>query len=126
MTETWLNEGVLLSFDELVRIELGPQIIALDYTTTNLHDNVTAPHYRRGKIDAYGKRIDPDAGGLMHCVDWRAKHVPHIWKIYQLQDVVEVNPIIREEVTVQRFIKVDERLDKDEAIAAARTLRGSM
>ena len=125
----WLNPEVLCSFgDDQVRIELGPQIIELDCTDENLHDEVTAPHYKIGGIDAYGRVIRPDEaevlvqknpvgvvnkGEKMHCVDWRAKHVPHVWKVYQLQETDD-GP--------NRFIQVGECADKAMAITSAEEL----
>ncbi len=124
----WLNPDVLCSFgDDQVRIELGPQIIELDCTDENLRDEVTAPHYKIGGIDAYGRVIRPDEaevlvqknpvgvvnkGEKMHCVDWRSKHVPHVWKVYQYDG--------------ERFIQVGERADKAEAIAWAEELLREM
>ncbi len=124
----WLNPDVLCSFgDDQVRIELGPQIIELDCTDENLRDEVTAPHYKIGGIDAHGRVIRPDEakvlvqknpigivnkGEKMHCVDWRCKHVPKIWKVYQYDG--------------ERFIQVGERADKTEAVAWAEELLGGM
>ena len=51
-------------------------------------------------------------GDKMTCVDWRDIHVPHIWKIYELQDGL--------------FIKVDETEDKDDALKRAQKLFGEM
>ncbi len=124
----WLNPDVLCSFgDDQVRIELAPQIIELDCTDENLSDKVTSPHYKIGGIDAYGRVIRPgeaevlvqrnpvgvvNKGEKMHCVDWRSKHVPHVWKVYQYDG--------------ERFIQVGERADKAEAIAWAEELLGGM
>ena len=136
----WLNPDVLCSFgDDQVRIELGPQLIELDCTDENLRDEVTHPQYKIGGRDAYGrvirlseaeKPMDPTGYGVvekgekMHCVDWRSKHVPHLWKIYQLQDTDDVDPKTGD--PVQRFIKVDEVEGRDEALKRARTIRGEM
>ena len=92
--------------DDTVRIELGPQLIELDATDANLADEVTAPHYHEGAIDALGKRIFK--GQKMTCVDWRAKHVPHVHKVYQHDG--------------KRFQLVDEYENEDEAIAFAEGL----
>ena len=152
----WLNPNVLCSFGEdQVRIELGPQIIELDCTDENLSDEVTAPHYKIGGIDAHGRVIRPDEaevlvqknpvgaigkGQKMHCVDWRAKHVPHVWKVYQWQETdqteivsVEVEgggngKLVFEDkvVPVSRFIKVGEFAERTEAIAFAEELLEGM
>ena len=135
----WLNPNVLCSFgDDQVRIELGPQIIELDCTDENLSDEVTSPHYKIGGIDAYGRVIRPqeaevlvqknpvgvvNKGEKMHCVDWRAKHVPFVWKVYQWQETADLNP---DDESIFRFIKVGERADKAEAIAWAEELLGEM
>ncbi len=124
----WLNPGVLCSFgDDQVRIELGPQIIELDCTDANLSDEVTSPHYKIGGIDAYGRVIRPqeaevlvqknpvgvvNKGEKMHCVDWRSKHVPHVWKVYQYDG--------------ERFIQVGERADDAEAVTWAEELLREM
>ena len=128
MKENWINEN-LCSFDEKVRIELGPQIIELDCTHANLSDYVTAPHYQAGKIDAYGKTIVPKDGGKMHCVDWREKHVPKVWKVYQWQDTGEV---VKDDKVdgmspgdpIFCFVKVGEYLEKADALKQAKTLAG--
>ncbi len=135
----WLNPDVLCSFgDDQVRIELGPQIIELDCTDENLSDEVTSPHYKIGGIDAYGRVIRPNEaevlvqknpvgavhkGEKMHCVDWRAKHVPHAWKVYQWQETADIDP---DDKPIFRFIKVEELVDKAEAIATAEELLGGM
>ena len=135
MAEKWLAEDKLCTFDEKVRVELGPQIIELDCTAENLRDEVTHPQYRIGKIDAYGRTIMFDAltkaeqaaapkrsagtveqGETMFCVDWRAKHVPHVWKVYQMQETDDI----------ERFIQVDEYEDRDAALARAKELRAEM
>ena len=139
MKQNWLNEN-LCSFDEKVRIELGPQIIELECNDANLSNSVTHPQYHDGGIDAYGRVIRPaksentgprslddmydelekpiakrglvNEGELMACVDWRAKHLPYVWKIYQWQDT--------------GFVQVDQHEDKEAAIAAAETLARGM
>ncbi len=148
MTEKWLQKDKLCTFDEKVRVELGPQIIELDCTAENLRDEITAPHYKIGKIDAYGKIIGYDTfisedldddgeptgnmsnsmklqaarkgsinmGEKMFCVDWRSKHKPYIWKVYKLQKTDDM----------ERFIKVDEYVDLNEALAKAKELRAGM
>ncbi len=154
----WLNPDMLCSFgDDQVRIELGPQIIELDCTDKNLRDEVTSPHYRIGGIDAYGRVIRPDEaevlaqknpvgkvgkGEKMYCVDWRSKHVPHIWKVYQWQPTEQTetisvesenevddqdNPVLVDKVVpVSKFVKVGERADKAEAIVWAEELLEGM
>ena len=125
MAEVWLNEN-LCSFDEKVRVEKGPQIIELECNDANLDDTVTAPHYRIGARDAYGRVIRPgeaidpadsklgvvEKGEKMAVVDWRAKHVPHVWKIYRLDG--------------ERFQQIDAKTDRDEALAAARKIAKEM
>lgn len=127
-----LAKGKLYSFDEKVRVEIGPQIINLDCTDENLSDKVTHRNYRIGTRDAYGKIIRYDEistpelkkkistsmgvvskGEVMSCVDWDAKHVPHLWKVYQIQEVGKDD---------SRFIKVEEFEGKDEALAFAESL----
>lgn len=132
MRQNWLNEN-LCSFDEKVRVELGPQIIELECNDENLADTVTHAIYRDGGIDAYGKVIRPDKvppsaakkvadfsrtfgvvseGEIMHCVDWRAKHAPLVWKIYRWQDT--------------GFVQVDQNEDKEAALVVAETLARGM
>lgn len=118
----WLNEN-LCEIDENVRVELGPQIIELDCTEANLQDTITHPQYKNGARDAHGKIIG--SAEKMHCVDWRSKIVPKLWKIYQIQEVTEINSNGDEE-TVEKYIKVDELEDKDEAISAATALAGGL
>lgn len=146
MEQNWLNEK-LCSFDEKVRVELGPQIIELECNDENLADTVTHAIYRDGGIDAYGKVIRPDRaakgmpgdakriadfsktfgvvneGEIMHCVDWRAKHVPHVWKIYQWQETEDLD---KEGKPVSRFVQVGENEDKAAALAEAAALAGGM
>ncbi|WP_299077900.1 hypothetical protein [uncultured Paraglaciecola sp.] len=105
MKENWLNEN-LCSFDEKVRVELGPQLIELPCTEQTLSDEVTAPHYKEGSPDALGRTIVK--GEKMTCVDWRSKQAPKVWKIYQNVDGV--------------FTKIDESEDKDTALEAARKI----
>lgn len=112
MKENWLNEN-LCSFDEKTRVELGPQMIELDCTGENLSDSVTLPHYKAGAVDALGKVIAPSPkgdGNTMTVVDWRCKHLPKVWKVYQDQD--------------GKFVKVSEYEDKAEALAEAKKLAG--
>lgn len=146
MNENWLNDN-LCSFDEKVRVELGPQIIELDCTLANLDDNVTAPYYRAGTVDALGKEINPspaEDGNTMHVVDRRAKHAPKVWKIYQWQpapqdekDIERYTELVASDddpsedaiaflQSIMRWIKVDENEDKDSAIAIAKQLAEGM
>ena len=118
----WLNEN-LCEINERVRVELGPQIVELDCTEANLSDTVTHPQYKNGGKDAYGKTIGSEA--KMNCVDWRSKLVPHLWKIYEIQEVTEINDNGDEEVC-EKFVKVSEFEGKDEAIAAAIELAGGL
>ena len=117
--EKWLNKKLCSLHGDKVRVELGPQIIELDCTTKNLSDEVTAPHYQLGKVDAYGKIIDPSKRDKMHCVDWRSKHVPHLWKVYEMQETEDFD---KDKKPVSKFIKVAEFENKDEALTSARGL----
>jgi len=129
-----LIKDKLYSFDEKVRVEIGPQIVELDCTETNLDNKVTHPNYQIGKIDAMGKLITAEkvieAGTKMNCVDWRAKLVPHMWKVYQMQ--LDKEQTVRNAITAgikdpkkmkpsMRFIKINEFKLKDDAIAFAET-----
>ena len=58
-----LKKDVLYSFDEKVRVEIGPQIIELDCTDKNLSNGVTHSVYQIGMRDAYGRFIRPDDMG---------------------------------------------------------------
>lgn len=123
----WLVKDKLCSFaKDTVRIELGPQIIELNCNKKNLSNAVTAPHYQVGKIDAYGNRII--LGKKMCCVDWRAIHVPHLWKVYQMKETGELDKatgkiaVDKDGKPIQRFIKVNEYKYKDKAIAYAKGL----
>lgn len=106
-----LIKNKLYSFDEKVRAELGPQIIELDCTDKNLSNDVTHPNYQKGKIDAFGKIIGEHK--KMSCVDWRSKHAPLLWKVYELKEC---------EDSVNRFIKINEFEDKKEALAFAESV----
>ncbi len=135
----WLNPDVLCSFgDDQVRIELGPQIIELDCTDENLRDEVTSPHYKIGGIDAYGRVIRPKEakvlvqknpvgavhkGEKMFVVDWRSKHVPHVWKVYQWQETADLNP---DDEPIFKFVKVAERADRVEAMVLDEEILGGM
>lgn len=147
MTGKWLNDN-LYSIDEKVRVERGPQMIELECNDKNLSDKVTAPHYRIGKRDALGKIIMPEKikveservaaeadpygtvkdGEPMNVVDWRAKHVPHLWKIYQLQETGEVyakddpDGTFKKGDPIERFIKISEVEGKEGALASAQAL----
>jgi hypothetical protein len=146
MTGQWLIEDKLYSLEEKVRIELGPQLVNLECTDENLDDKVTHRNYRIGSRDAMGRIIRPDEmpegkeknivkavlaeeaeqgggygavakGEMMTCVDWRAKHLPHVWKIYQLQSTGTFNKRTGEEIT--RFIQVGEAYEFEEALPIA-------
>jgi hypothetical protein len=109
----WINEN-FCSFDELVRIELGPQVIILDCTEENLSNRITSAHYFTGQKDALGYIIDPSKKGKMHCVDWRQRFVPNVWKIYKFNK------------DLNRFDLVEENENKDEAIKSAQVLLGEI
>lgn len=132
MKEKWLSDR-LCSFDEKTRIELGPQLIELECNTENLRNEVTSAHYQIGKRDALGRIIMPERsshskrddpygyvseGEVMTCVDWECKHKPEIWKVYK-------NEESSGDIT-GGFIKVNEFLDKQEALDFARNLAGEM
>ena len=147
MAENWLKEGVLCSFDELVRIEKGPQVVELECNDANLSNDVSHANYQIGKRDALGKIIRPDDvdaaskpaldrvvardarlgiygvvnhGETMAVVDRKAIHAPYLWKIYQWQDSGELDDVTGE--SVFRFIKVNEVAGKDQALAQAQAL----
>mgnify|MGYP003635276733 CR=1 FL=1 len=116
----WLNPKVC-DFDGKVWVELGPQIIDMECNEANLKNEVTHANYRLGAIDAYGRLIcenrsklhTPDAkvvcyGEEMAVVDWEARHVPRVWKVYERQDGV--------------FIKVFEDKDKNVSINKAKKI----
>lgn len=127
MQETWLTD-TLCSFGEKVRVELGPQIIKLECSESNLSDRVTAPHYHIGGRDAHGRVIMPsklpsgtridtrlgvvETGEPMFCVDWKAKHVPRVWKIYQQRDA--------------KFIQIGQDINREAALALGRTVAEEM
>lgn len=137
MKGKWLVKNVLWTLNELVRIELGPQLVELDCTDENLKNEVTAAHYHVGARDALGRVIRPREAGLpsddklgvvekgqkMVCVDWDARHKPKVWKIYQNQDTevkdMDGNP-------VRRFIQVGEEAAFDVAEAIAVKLARTM
>lgn len=132
-----LAKDKLYSFDEKVRVEIGPQIIELDCTEENLDNTVTHTNYQIGKIDALGKLITSakveEPGTKMNCVDWRGKLVPHMWKVYQLQEIKTVKDTtidgVKTEVEgdpINRFIKVNEFEDKSEALTYAQDLFNEM
>ena len=130
MAETWLYEnppeGALLSFDEVVRVELGPQVIEMQCSTKNLSRLVTHPKYRVGKPDAVGTIIGGpdlpvDAGKTMRVVDWRAYHVPKLWKVYRWQDV-RVSPTQFQ----KSWVKIDQFENFDDAVELARHMRKEM
>lgn len=144
MKENWLNEN-LCSFDEKTRIELSPQLVKLECNDKNLSNEVTSPHYRLGKIDALGKIIAK--GGTMTCVDWRCKHLPKVWKIYQWKavpqsksEVTRFNKLVDQKKSGKdltaddvkfvnslfRFSKVGEDESKSDALDFAKTLAGEM
>jgi len=126
MSKKWLNKKLCSFGDDKVRIELGPQIIELDCTDKNLSNDVTSPHYQIGKKDAFGKIIGSDK--KMNCVDWRAKHVPELWKVYKMQETGELDngtgkiALNKDGDPVQRFIKVNEF----ESVTEATTFAGGL
>lgn len=114
MAEDWLSD-TLLSIDEKVRVELGPQVLKMPCTDANLSDSVTHPKYRVGARDAHGLVIGTDikvGSDDMHVVDWRCKSAPQVWKIYAMTD--------------GRFVQVDQRPDRDDAVARAREILKEM
>ncbi len=82
--------------------------------------------------DPYGYVAE---GEMMTCVDWRAKHKPKVWKIYQIQDTGEVyvKDARSDEAgdhkagdPVMRFIQIGQDESKKDALVFARTLAGEM
>ena len=164
MDKKWLIEDKLLSLDgDRLRVEIGPQVVELACTDENLRDSVTSKHYKIGGRDATGRFIRPDEfrgnakakqelddavalyraqggaeplkkGETMRCVDHRARHVPHLWKVYELQETSEpeweaYGTSKRRKrdkdgnvVNRKRFIKVGEVAGLVEAITLAETL----
>lgn len=145
MTKTEIIPGKLYAFGDKFRAELGPQLIELECSDENLSDDVTAAHYQKGARDALGRRIRPDeliadpsidttvlegmvaldkhngvkqlkAGENMVCVDWRCKHKPMVWKVYELQTFKEANGK-GQLIDVEKFIKIDEKQTLEEAEA---------
>ncbi len=127
----WLFPDRLCTFDEKVRVEIGAQLIELDCTDENLRNEVTSPHYKIGQRDAYGRVIRPaeaekpmdptgfgvvEKGEKMACIDYREKHVPHLWMVYQWQKTDDG----------EKFIKVDEFEDKNAALKYAEQLAVEM
>lgn len=135
-----LVKDKLYSFDEKVRVEIGPQIVEMDCTNDNLDNSITHANYRIGKIDAFGQLITAEkvatADTKMNCVDWRAKHAPHMWKVYQMQKMsseekleiikAAIKANIKPNPMVERFIKVNEFKNKKEALTFAEELFNKM
>jgi len=140
MNENWLNEN-LCSFDEKVRVEIGPQIIEMPCNDDNLRNEVTHPNYRKGGRDALGRiikyneltddeRDQVDAsmgvvndGETMACVDWREKHAPKLWKVYKWVDSGEKD---KQGKPVFRWTKINEFVDKAEALEFAKATAEGM
>lgn len=128
MEPTWMVKGRLCCFaEDTVRIEIGPQYVELEVNAENLSDKVTHPAYKLGAIDALGRLIGTEK--TMTVVDRESKFVPHLWKVYELQkspaldrDGNEFKDEDGETVMIDRFIKIDEKEDFDEALAIAETL----
>lgn len=116
-----LIKDKLYSFDEKVRVELGPQIVNLVCTEKNIDNSVTHANYQEGKIDAFGNKIT--MGNKMDCVDWKGKLKPHLWKVYQLTKTTDVD---KKGKHIFRFLKVDEVKSKDNAITIAESLLEEM
>lgn len=141
MQKNWLVPDKLCSFDEKVRVEIGPQIIELDCNDGNLSDTVTHPNYRKGNRDALGRILQFDKltdeqkqgadltfgvvndGEKMACVDWRAKHAPHVWKVYQMQETGEKD---KDGKPISRFIKIADIEGREQALAHAKTVAEGM
>ena len=124
MAETWLFD-TLLSLDEVVRVERGPQIVELTCNTTNLSNLVTHPQYCVGKRDALGRIIGTEVkmGEMMAVVDYRALHVPHLWKVYRWQrEILSQIPL----ETRMSWKKIDQFENFDDALTLARQLRREM
>lgn len=126
----WLNSN-LCTFDELVRVELSPQIIKLTCNKKNLSNDVTHPQYKVGGRDCYGKIIyarklkssydasfgTVEEGEEMSVIDWGAIHVPYLWTIYKWGESSKGK---------FTFIKVAAIEDKKEALAAAKLMYEGM
>jgi hypothetical protein len=128
MQPNWLIKDKLCCFaDDTVRIEIGPQYVELEVSTENLSDEVTHPSYQLDKPDAFGKKIG--LSKMMTVVDRKGKLVPHLWKVYEMQEVFSLdvigNKIVDDDgetVMINRFIKIDEKEDFDDALAIAESL----
>lgn len=137
MSETWLfnnlPEGALLSLDEVVRVEFGPQTIELDCTPQYLSIIYTHANYRVGAFDAHGRMIvgdDPELmkkypdgikyGDRMRCVDWKAKFVPKLWKVYRWQMRLDLKP------AQFGWLKIAQYEDFNDALEHGRKLRKEM
>lgn len=107
MEEEWLNDKLCSLNGDKARVEKGPQIIELFASKGNLCNRVTSARYQEGAIDAHGNVIGTK--NKMHVVDNREIFVPHLWKVYELQDKI--------------FINVYEDEDKNKALAFARGLK---
>ncbi|MDH3582146.1 MAG: hypothetical protein OEM91_16170 [Hyphomicrobiales bacterium] len=132
MAETWLYnnppEAALLSLDEVVRVELAPQIISMLCSTQNLSSLVTHPKYRVGTRDAAGRWIGSpdlpvDTGVSMQVVDWKAFHVPKIWKVYRWQ---LSKPFENRPTSAMSWTEVNKFDALNDAIEFARFIRKEM
>ena len=134
MAETWLYHdlpnGALLSLDEVVRVEIGPQVIELQCSPEHLSVIYTHAVYRVGKRDASGRMIvgddaqlvakHPDGvkyGDRMRVVDWDAKFAPRLWKVYRWELLKGAR---------LKWVKVGQFENFDDALSLARQLRKEM
>ncbi len=86
------------------------------------HEDAASEVDRNAALDRSLGRMPLKLGSEMRVVDWRAKHVPHMWKVYVWQESgvdSKGNPIMK-------FIKVDEIAGKDEALTRAHELAGGL
>ena len=119
----WINPVLCTLYNDLVRVELGSQIVELPMTEHYLSDGVTMPYYQEGSVDAYGKviHISPDGGegDTMHVVDHRQKFAKKVWKVYRW---TKTDTIAANGEYMYRFVKVAEFEDKDKALKHAKSL----
>ena len=89
-------------------------------------DDITDPVHKKqvAKIVAIDKRNNAfgvvNAGEEMAVVDWRSKHVPHVWKVYENQEETVDDELIH------RFVQMNEFADKDEALSFAKSFAEEM
>lgn len=72
-----------------------------------------------------------EEGETMTCVDWRCKHKPKVWKVYQWQDTGKVieddkAPGLTQGDPIWHFAKIKEFELRDDALNFASALAGEM